>query len=337
MDWRNKVIGCCALALTAVAALSPAKAEPLKIRIAWSTMPTHLIPALYIKKDILKHYGKTYVVDPIQFRGSSPQLTALAAREIDIATLGPAPFALGITNAKLDLKIVADVFQDGVPGFLTMQFLVKDDSGIASPADLKGKRLAANAIGSTADTAIRAMLHRSGLNPDKDVSILEAGFPNMQAMLESGRIDLASGAQPFTSRMLQTGKIKVLFDGGEAFGGPTQGVMLTARASFLDANRAAMQDFFEDHVRAVRWFLDPANREEAVKIVSTFMKVDPKQLVRFLTKDDYYRDPWLRPNIAGAQKVLDYSRDFGFIPEKIKAADHTDFSFIEEARRRIGG
>ncbi|CAN0512335.1 unnamed protein product, partial [Phaeothamnion confervicola] len=140
MSWRNKMIGCWAL-LLGVAALSPAKAEPLNIRIAWSIMPTHLIPALYIKKDILKHYGKSYVVDPIQFRGSSPQLTALAAREIDIATLGPAPFALGILNAKLDLKIVADVFQDGVPGSSTMQFLVKSDAGIASAADLKGKRL----------------------------------------------------------------------------------------------------------------------------------------------------------------------------------------------------
>ncbi len=52
MSWRNKMIGCWALALMGVAALSPANAEPLNIRIAWSTMPTHLIPALYIKKDI---------------------------------------------------------------------------------------------------------------------------------------------------------------------------------------------------------------------------------------------------------------------------------------------
>lgn len=336
MNWRKNVIGCWALALLTIAAASSVRAEPLNIRIAWSIMPTHLIPALYIKKDILKHYGKSYVVDPIQFRGSSPQLTALAAREIDIATLGPAPFALGILNAKLDLKIVADVFQDGVPGSSTMQFLVKNDAGIASAVDLKGKRLAANAIGSTADTAIRAMLHRHGLSADKDVSILEAGFPNMQAMLESGRVDLVSGAQPFTGRMLQTGKIKVLFDGRAAFGGATQGVMLTARASFLDANRAAMQDFFEDHVRAARWFLDPANRDEALKIVSTFMKVDGKQLINFLTKEDYYRDPWLRPNIEGTQKVLDYSLEFGFIPQNIKAAENTDLSFIEEARRRIG-
>jgi hypothetical protein len=66
------------------------------------------------------------------------------------------------------------------------------------------------------------------------------------------------------------------------------------------------------------------------------MKADGKQLSNFLSKDDYYRDPWLKPNIAGTQKVLDYSVEFGFIPENIKASDTADLSFIEEARRRIG-
>jgi len=314
---------------------SAAGAEPVKIRIAWSTMPTHLIPALYVKKELLKHYGKSYVVDPIQFRGSSPQLTALAAREIDLATLGPAPFALGVLNAKLDLKIVADVFQDGAPGHLTMQFLVRRDSGIESVRDLKGKRVATNAIGSAADTAIRAMLHREGLDPRRDVNILEVGFPNMQAMLESGRVDLVSGAQPFTGRMLKTGNHKVLFDARNAFGAPTQGVMLAARAKFLEENKQAVQDYFEDHVRAVRWFLDPKNRDEAVKIVAGVMKADPSRLSTFLTQNDYYRDPWLRPNPEGVQKALDYAAEFGFIPRNIKAIDYFDMTFLDEAKRRL--
>ena len=130
MALRSVALRAAALAaLTSLAFSGAAWAEPLKIRIAWSTMPTHLIPALYVKKDLLKHYGGSYVVDPIQFRGSSPQLTALAAREIDMATLGPAPFALGVLNARLDLKVVADVFQDGAPGHLTMQFLVRREDG----------------------------------------------------------------------------------------------------------------------------------------------------------------------------------------------------------------
>ncbi len=54
------------------AAPDVAKADPVKIRIGWSTMPGHMIPVLYSKPEILKHYGKSYTVEPIRFRGSSP-------------------------------------------------------------------------------------------------------------------------------------------------------------------------------------------------------------------------------------------------------------------------
>src|SRR3954467_9276112 len=39
-----------------------AAADPLTIRVGWSTMPGHLIPVLFTKPAILKHYGKSYTV-----------------------------------------------------------------------------------------------------------------------------------------------------------------------------------------------------------------------------------------------------------------------------------
>jgi len=71
--------GLAAIVLLAGAADRARAEEPLKIRIGWSTMPGHMIPVLYAKPDILEHYGKSYTVEPILFRGSSPQITAMAA------------------------------------------------------------------------------------------------------------------------------------------------------------------------------------------------------------------------------------------------------------------
>ena len=45
-----------------------AAAEPLKIRAGWVNTPATMSPLLFQKRDILKHYGKTYVVEPISFR-----------------------------------------------------------------------------------------------------------------------------------------------------------------------------------------------------------------------------------------------------------------------------
>ena len=50
---------------------------------------------------------------------------------------------------------------------------------IASIKDLKGKRLAINTFGSSADCAIYQLLSRNGLDPNKDVTLLSvAGSPD---------------------------------------------------------------------------------------------------------------------------------------------------------------
>ncbi len=84
MHFRHRLrLGIAALGFAAIGLSAPmASADPVRIRIGWSTMPGHLIPVLYLKPEILKHYGKSYTVEPVLFRGSSPQLTALAAGEI---------------------------------------------------------------------------------------------------------------------------------------------------------------------------------------------------------------------------------------------------------------
>jgi NitT/TauT family transport system substrate-binding protein len=326
------------MAVAGLLTAASAQAEPAKLRIAWSAMPGHLIPVLYTSKpEILKHYGKTYVVEPIKFNGSAPQLTAVAAGEIDIATLAPANFVLGVLNARLKLKVVGDLLQDA-SGWHSEEYVVPVDAGINSVADLKGKRVATNAIGSAMDTGLRAMLKKNGVDPNRDVTVLEVAFPNMPAMLEEKKVDFAAMQQPFSTRLLATGKYKVLFHNFDAMGGNTQGPFLAARAETIEKNREVLKDYFEDHVRALRWFLAPENRTEAQKIVADFMKVPPAELKYIFTTDDYFRDPWARPNVEGIQRAIDVSVDVGMLKQGLKIEpDYVDLSFVDEARRRIEG
>lgn len=312
-----------------------ASADPVKIRIGWSTMPGHLIPVLYSKPDILKHYGKSYTVEPIRFRGSSPQITAMAANEIDMAAFGPLVLALAVNNARLDVKVVADIIQDGVDGYHSETFMVRADSGINKIEDMKGKRIGTNAIGSASDTAIRAMFRAKGMQDKRDFTMVEVAFPNIPPMIDEGKIDLGTVLQPMSKQLLATGKYKVLFTSKDAMG-PSQLVFLTANGKFLEANRAAMMDFFEDHVRAVRWFTDPANHEAAVKIIADFMQQSPESLSYLFTKEDYFRDPFMVPNIKTIQDSVDIAVDLGLSPTGIKVdPNYVDLSFVKEAQRRI--
>jgi sulfonate transport system substrate-binding protein len=325
-----------ALAAAAVMLVSgQAFADPVKIRIGWSTMPGHMIPVLYSKPEILKHYGKTYTVEPILFRGSSPQITAMAAGEIDMAAFSALTLVLAVTNARQDVKVVADIIQDGVEDYHSETFMVRSDSGINTIADMKGKRVGSNAIGSASDTAIRAMFKKNNMNDKRDYTVVEVAFPNIPPMLDEGKIDMGTVLQPQSGQFIESGKYKALFRAKDAVG-PSQLVFLTARTDFLEKNREALKDFFEDHVRAMRWFQDPANRTEAVKIIADFMKQTPDKLTHLFTKKDYYRDPFMFPNVKTLQDSINVTQEVGLIPNKIEVAPkYVDLSFVEEAKRRI--
>ena len=310
-------------------------AEPVKIRIGWSTMPGHMIPVLYSKPEILKHYGKSYTVEPILFRGSSPQITALAAGEIDMAAFAALPLVLAVTNARLDVKVVADIIQDGIEGHHSETFLVRKDSGIRKIEDMKGKRVGSNAIGSASDTAIRAMFRKHGMMDKRDYTVVEVTFPNIPPMLEEGKIDMGTVLQPTSGQLRASGKYEVLFRAKDAVG-PSQLVFLAARADFLEKNRPQLYDFFEDHVRAMRWFMDRSNREEAVGIIARFMKQPPENLSHLFTENDYYHDPYLFPNIKNLQSSIDVAHEVGLAPVRLEVAPkYVDLSFVEEAKKRI--
>ena len=71
----------------------------------------------------------------------------------------------------------------------------------------------------------------------------------------------------FLGRMQATGNFKTLFTMADAIG-ETQSLVLVARADYIEENRDVLVDLMEDWITGVRWFLDPANLDDAHQVVA---------------------------------------------------------------------
>lgn len=329
---------CFAVAIVVMAVGQSAKAaEPLKIRMGYVVPANEIFTLFWEKPEIMKHYKKSYTLELIFFRGTSALISAYAAKEIDFGDLAFTSFPLAITNAGLDLKILADNNQDGVEGYLSEPWCVLADSPIKTIADVRGKVVGTNAHGTAVDLAAQVMLKKNGLVAKRDYNIVEAIFPNQEAMLRERKIDVATFVPPFWQIARAKGGLRCLFTMKDAMGGVTQVVTINARAEFLKQNREVVLDFFEDFLRSWKWVLDPKNRPEVLQLASRFTKRPVSAFEAwYLTKDDVYRSADAIPDIKAFQRNLDILHEHGFMKERFDVSKYVDLSYIQEAKRRLG-
>jgi len=330
--WQAVGLG---LALLVAMAGGSRAAEPVNIRVGWAVVPAQLTSIIFTKKEVLRHYGKSYTVETVRFRGSAPQITALAAGELDIAALAFSSFGLAIQNAHMeDLRLIGDLYQDGTNGHYSSEYVVRADSDIHKVEDLKGKILASNGLGGAIDMAMRKMLRDHGLEERRDYQIVEVQFPNMIAALDEKKVDLAGLVTPFSLIAKKSGKVRTLFTLKDAMG-DTQTTLMAARAPYIAEHRAALVDFFEDWQRALRWFYDPKNRTEVLAIIADFTKQPASSFSDWVfTKQDYYQDPHVRPNVKALQHDLDVQKELGLLKISIDVTKYADLSLVDEAAKR---
>jgi NitT/TauT family transport system substrate-binding protein len=274
--------------------------------------------------------GKSYTLESVHYQGTPQMITAIANNELEVASLAYSSLALAIENAGLDLRVIGDEFQDGVPGYYSVEFFVRKDSKIDKVEDMKGKIAGTNAAGSAVDIATRAMLKKHGLENKRDYTMLEGPLPAMPAMLLEKKADLISAVPPFSLSPKLRAEGKVLFHQKDALG-VTQMIVLTARKSFIDKNRAAMIDYMEDMLHIVHWYLDPKNHDEVAKIASKITKAPPERFGWLFTKQDAYRHPNLMPNLEALQRNVDATQELGFVKKKIDIQKYADLSLVKEA------
>src|SRR5437763_1097586 len=294
------------LALALSGCARAAAAQPYPRRIGWIVAGADRATMMCAKPELAPHAGKSYIPELIHFEGTSTAMQALATGELDCAALAYSTFALGVENAGMqDLRIIADGFQDGVPGYHTNTYLVREDSPVKTVEDLKGKVIATNQRGSAVDMAVRAMLAKHKLQDKRDLTMIEVRFPDQKAMLKQGKVDLITAVVPFGFDPELRSFTRTLFTQADAIG-RSQMIVRVAREPFLKAHRAEMVDFMEDYLRVLHWLSDPAHHAEAVALMAQVTKQKPEVYEEWaFTKKDYYRYPKALPKREALQGNID--------------------------------
>jgi NitT/TauT family transport system substrate-binding protein len=145
-----------------------------------------------------------------EFSGGSALTTAMLSHDLDF---GASAFQ-GVIAAKsqgADLVTMANMTQR--PGLAMVARNAVADR-IHGYADMKGLKLGISKYGSGSDAIVRVGLERAGLDPDKDVKIVEVGSTTTAlAALKSGSADAILVADPVIAQTVKAGLGKVVWDG----------------------------------------------------------------------------------------------------------------------------
>jgi NitT/TauT family transport system substrate-binding protein len=88
-------------------------------------------------------------------------------------------------------------------GIWGVSSIVGSDPGFQSLADLAGRTVALPFPGSTLDLQMRYIFEKSGIDPDKDLEIVYAPFPQAAGQLLNGQVDVAPLPEPLATTLVE--------------------------------------------------------------------------------------------------------------------------------------
>src|SRR6476646_8237457 len=170
----NRIVVASLLAAGALVSVAKAQDAPT-IRVGWTIPAEESKYWMMRRPEKFPNLGKGYKIEWSQFQGTSPMSQALIAGALDCATQGVLPIAQGMDKNTLSTYVVAQHVGER-PGSFSVYWAVKEDSPIKTVADLKGKTVGISIIGGGTHGPFALMLKRAGVDPDKDIKLVEVSF-----------------------------------------------------------------------------------------------------------------------------------------------------------------
>ncbi len=232
------------VAIIAFGALETASAAPASLRVAYPAATASFLP-LWAAQDAGFFKKNNLAVEVIQVGSSTRGMAALIANQIDVLAGGGTGGIVAQLQGFTDLAI----FGTNVH---TWVFSVYSIPAIKEASQLRGKKLAVTRFGGTMDFAARHFLKGQGLEPGKDVVLIQIGssadiVPAMaNGLVESG---VMSVPYLFAARRLGLRELADLSQSGIRYAQAA----LVAKKSFLKEKREVIGQFIRSLIEATHY------------------------------------------------------------------------------------
>src|SRR5713226_4285592 len=237
-----------------------------KIRIGVPLFPTVSYP-VFIAHDKGFFERNGLKAEIIRINSEPTTYQALISGDID-ATSG-APTGLVQSNIQ-GVPVVSLGSWDNLVSY-TMATREKIDD----LSQLRGKKIGVNRLGGKSSLVLRVMLEDAGLNPMKDVTLLQLGGSQERlAALIRGGIDAAPVDFAFEPKMKQMGFFLVTGKKIPFMNGP-----ITVKSSSLQSNRPKWVRFVKAYLEATYYLT--TNKEGSVEVLRRAIQIDDKETLDY--------------------------------------------------------
>jgi sulfonate transport system substrate-binding protein len=247
---------------------------PEKVTIAYATMPHSALFLVALKQGFFLAEGLEVIAQAHEF--GKLALDSLLGGKADVATAADTPIMFAVTRGQkiYTLAILTTVNK-------ATAIVARKDRGIASPEDLKGKRIGV-ARGTTAEFFLDSFLSTRGIER-REVRIVDLRPNEMPEALSRGKVEAVSTWNPAlkNSQKALGDKALVFYDEtiySDIF-------CLAARSSFIEKYPGAVKKVLRALLRAEAF--TKRNPLEARRLIAQFTGTDQRLLEEIWDSFDF--------------------------------------------------
>ncbi len=311
----------CLVVVLSLVLATGVSAQLTKLRAAYSAESSWSL-ATWIAHDggLFKKYGLD--VDLILIRSASTITAALIAGEAPMIQLG----GNGTIQAALQGADTVNVLT--LVPIIPQSLVVTPD--IKSADDLRGKRLGVTRFGALSDLVIRRYLRKLGLDPAKDVTIVQiGGIPELVTAMKAGAISGGSISPPALTVAKKAG-FRELSD-FETLDYKYPAVAIASTKSFIQRQRATALNFIRGEIEGIHAIR--TQKGLAINVLKKYMRINDADVLedgyRYAVKFFQAR-PY--PTLDEVRAVLD---EYKSMPQaaNAKPEQFIDLSLLQELEK----